>query len=142
MGQHDQTADVSAHRDSFRGETGRAKADRLPEIQTADLSVGEHLLIWRRREGLTQDEAGNRLGISRNHYGEMEREEGRKHTRELPYIGELYSHEKCFIMRRRSGWTIPMCADQAGVSRYWYNLMELGKASPERLVEYWAENEG
>lgn len=145
MGQHDETADVSACGDSFQGETGRAEADRFPEITAGDLTVGEHLLIWRRREGFTQEEAATRHGSSRKFYGKQERSDKPKVDRslgQLPHIGELYSYEKCFIMRRRSGWTIPMCADQAGVSRYWYNLMELGKASPERLVEYWAENAG
>jgi len=142
VGQHDETANVSTCGNSIRGEVGRTKVDYFPEIVSSDLSTGEHLLIWRRREGLTQEEAGIYLGLRRNTYGQLERSEEKKHIPELPFLGEMYSYEKCFIMRRRSGWTIPMCAAQAEVSRYWYNLMELGKVSPERLVAYWVNNEG
>lgn len=141
MGQHDQTSNVSTCRDSVQREAGRTQAHSLPEITTGDLTVGEHLLIWRRREGYTQADAACLLGESRNAYGDRERCDLKSSARMLPFIGDLYSNERCFIMRRRSGWTIPMCADQAGVSRYWFNLMELGKASPERLIQYWIENE-
>lgn len=142
MGQHDSTSDVSKRGDLFRREAGRTEARGLPTIKVRELTVGEHFLIWRRRQDITQEEAGKMLGISRDDYGELERSKATRTTRELPHIGDLYAYEICFIFRRRSGWTIPMCAEQAGVSRYWYNLMELGKASPERLIEYWTENEG
>ena len=142
MGQYDQTSDVSARSDRVRGETGRTETDLFPEIVQANLSLAEKLLLWRRREGLTQREAGKRLEISRNTYGILEREESHKSDLIAAPLGDIRPYEKCFIMRRRSGMTIPMCAEQAGISRYWYNLMELGKASPERLVAYWANNEG
>lgn len=142
MGQHDETPDARTCGDSVQGQAGRPEVDKLPKIEIAELSIGEHMLIWRRRLGLSQSEAGSRLGVSRNTYGNMERDNGRSPSIEMPFLGELYSYETCFIMRRRSGWTMGDCADQAGISRYWFNLMELGKASPERLVEYWVENAG
>ena len=91
---------------------------------------------------MTQEEAAQLLKISRNTYGILEREETHKSSLVAAPLGDITVYEKCFIMRRRNGKTIPMCAEEAGVSRYWYNLMELGKASPERLVDYWAKNEG
>lgn len=142
VGQYDETADVSGSGEGVRGEAGAEGTRELPALAVSELSLGEHLLIWRRREGLTQRGAGARFGLTRKAYGELEREEGQAKSIEKPHLGELFSYEKCFIFRRRSGWTISACADQAGISRYWFNLMELGKASPERLVNYWAENEG
>ena len=141
MEQHDQTTDVSGGRDILREEAGRYKAREILKRAVGEPSINEKLLIWRRREGLSQKKAGDRIGVHRKKYGELERA-GNYHGITVPYIGELYSYEMCFILRKRSGWTISMCADQIGVSRYWYNLMELGKASPERLVQYWIENEG
>ena len=82
------------------------------------------------------------LGMSFNAYKEIERQQTKCSLANMPFIGDLYSHEICFILRRRSGWTIPMCAEQAGVSRYWYNMMEQGKVCPDRLVMYWGEDEG
>ena len=115
---------------------------RIPDLTAADLSLGEHLLIWRRREGYTQPIAADALGISLNSFLDIERNDDKCLSISMPHVGTLYSHEVCFILRRRSGWTIPACAEQAGVSRYWYNLMEQGKACPDRLIQYWGEHEG
>lgn len=142
MGQYDETTNVSTCRDSVHWKTGRSQADRLPALKVTELSIGEHFLIWRRRLGLDQKEAGKFLGMSRHSYGVWELSETKNKPSFFPDIGELFSYEKCFIFRRRAGWTIPMCAEHAGVSRYWFNLMELGKAAPDRLIMYWIENEG
>ena len=107
-----------------------------------ELSPSEHFLIWRRREGLSQKQAALPLGLSQTKLIRIEREDIKDYNGEKPFLGDLYSHEKCFIFRKRSGWTIDRLADEIGVSRYWCNLMELGKAPVERLVDYWAENEG
>lgn len=141
MGQHDKTTDVSGSDDSFREEARRAEARRILEKSVGELNFGEKLTIWRRREGLSQRQAALRYGIGRNKYSELEKVENSK-CLPAPHIEILYSYEMCYILRKRSAWTIADCADQIGVSRYWYNLMELGKASPERLVQYWIENEG
>ena len=141
MGQHDETPDVRGSGDLLREEAGRCQAREILKKSLGELEVSEKLLIWRRREGLSQEEAGTRLGVHRKKYGEIEREPKGKRIN-VPHIGELYSHEICYLLRRRSGLTIPACAEDIGVSRYWYNLMELGKASPERLVKYWIHYEG
>lgn len=113
---------------------------RIPNIAVSSLTLAEHLLTWRRREGYTQPDAAAVLGLHDKTYILIEREQSKETLSEKPLLGDLYSHEICFLLRRRSGWTIPQCAEQAGVSRYWYNLMEQGKVSPDRLVEYWGDD--
>lgn len=142
MGQHDTSSNARVGTEGFREVSTAEGTVRLPEIPVSELTIGEHLLIWRRRERLTQKQAGPILGMGRNAYQAIERQDTKCRLAVMPHIGTLYSHEICFILRRRAGWTIPECAEQAGVSRYWYNLMEQGKASPDRLVIYWGENEG
>lgn len=142
MGQYDPTGDVRMGAEGFREVSTAEGTVRLPDLTVSSLTLGERLLIWRRREGYTQQEAGPVLGMSFNAYKAIERQHTKCHLANMPYIGDLYSHEICFILRRRAGWTIPDCAEQAGVSRYWYNMMEQGKVSPDRLVMYWGENEG
>ena len=143
MEQHDKTSNVSGSRESVHGETRRTGVNRLPALSTSELSIGEYFLVWRRRIGLNQKQAGKLIGMSRHQYCAWEASNAETRPSFFPTLGdELFSHEKCFIFRRRAGWTIPACADQAGVSRYWFNLMELGKVSPDRLIQYWIENEG
>ena len=139
MGQYDTTTDVRMGDPSFREISTTEGSLRLLNVTP---SKAEHLLIWRRRQGMTQPEAASFLSLGLNTYKEIERGTAEYPLKEIPYIGELYSYEICLIMRRRSGWTILMCAEQIGISRYWYNLMEQGKASPETLIRYWSEDEG
>ena len=141
MGQHDETTDVSGGRDLLREDARRTEAREILKRAVGEVSINEKLLIWRRREGLSQRTAGALFGFARKKYGSIERDNDHKRVT-CPHVGELYSYELCLILRKRSGWTISACAEQAGVSRYWYNLMELGKASPETLVQYWIDNEG
>jgi transcriptional regulator with XRE-family HTH domain len=112
---------------------------RIPDLTPSDLSPAEHLLIWRRREGYTQPVAAEVLGISLNSLIGVERKNDNSLFVCVPRIEKLHPHEICFILRRRSGLTIPECAEQAGVSRYWYNLMEQGKVCSDRLFQYWGE---
>lgn len=139
MGQHDKTTDARVGVEGFREIVTAEGTLSLPNVTTQDLTVGEHLLIWRRRHGMKQPEAASFLAMGVNSYKAIERQDTMCRLKEMPHLGELYSYEICFLLRRRSGWTIPRCAEQAGVSRYWYNLMEQGKASPETLIRYWAE---
>jgi len=139
MGQHDTTTDVSLGVEGIREIPTSTGTVRIPEITVSDLTVGEHLLLWRRREGYNQREAPYVIGVSRYLYEKLELGVENTPLKEMPHLSDLFSYEICFIMRRRSGWTIPQCAEQAEVSRYWYNLMEQGKANPETLVKYWSE---
>lgn len=141
MGQYDPTTNALLGIKGFREVSTSERTVRIPDLSVSDLNIGEKLLIWRRREGYTQRQAGPMLGMSFTAYKAIERQETKCGLTDMPFIGDLYSHEICFIFRRRSGWTIPECAEQAGVSRYWYNLMEQGKVCPDRLIEYWGEDE-
>lgn len=141
MGQHDPTRDARMGIEGFREVSTTEGVVRLPDLTVSELTIGEKLLVWRRREGYTQKQAGPVLGMTFNAYKAIERQETKCGLLNQPYIGDIYSHEVCFILRRRSGWTIPMCAEQAGVSRYWYNMMEQGKVSPDKLIKYWGDDE-
>lgn len=142
MGQYDTTTDAQVGFKGFREVSTSERIVRIPDLSVSDLTIGEKLLIWRRREGYTQRQAAAVLAMGITAYSQIERQDTKCHLNNMPHLGDLYSFEICFILRRRSGWTIPMCAEQAGVSRYWYNLMEQGKVSPDRMIEYWGDNEG
>lgn len=134
--------------DASRNETGgdassssgsrQGKAGRLAAI--TNLTPGERLLIHRRRSGESQEATSRRLGMTRNAYGRLERdsEESRITT---PQIGELSADEICLIHRRRSGKTQEECAEELGVTRFWFSLMETGKVSCEDLVAFWGVKE-
>lgn len=139
MGQYDTTSDAPLGDESFREITTSEGTLRLVDITAKELCLSEHLLIWRRRHGLTQPEAASFLAMSVRSYKAVERQDTKCRLTEMPALGEIETYEICFLLRRRSGWTIPMCAEHAGISRYWYNLMEQGKVNPETLVRYWAE---
>ncbi len=126
---------------SFRKITTSEGIVRIPEITVSDLTLGEKLLIWRKRKGFTQKEAAPYLSMSWNFYKEVENGKREIRLTEIPFIGELEANEICLILRKRSGWTINECAEDAGISRYWYNMMEKGKVSPNLLVRYWGEDE-
>ena len=140
MGQYDKTANVSESRNSFREETGRYEANRILTDAIGDLSFCEKLKIWRRREGLSQKQAAEKLKVSKNSYYDLEKS-NTSMTVQSPYIGSLYSHEMCYILRKRKSLTLKECAENIGISRYWCNQMELGKVSSGRLVQYWIKNE-
>lgn len=145
LGQHEQDPNGAGSRDSVQRQDGITASDKLPSLLPAELSFGEYLTILRRRNNLSQRTAARLIGIPRNEFASVEREEIiLKNTSSLflPSLGELEAHEKCLIFRKRSGWTILECANQIGISRYWYNMMELGKAPMDRLIEYWVQNEG
>lgn len=43
------------------------------DFGAAGLTAGERLFLWRRRMGLTQAEASDRIGLTRTAYAEVER---------------------------------------------------------------------
>lgn len=55
---------------------------------------------------------------------------------------DLTQSEICFLLRRRLEKTQKACADEMGISRYWFNMMEQGKAPCKSLVEYWSRHAG
>lgn len=60
-------------------------------------------------------------------------------VRLIPYLRQS---EICFLLRRRLDETQKACADEMGISRYWFNMMEQGKAPCKTLVEYWSRHAG
>jgi transcriptional regulator len=55
---------------------------------------------------------------------------------------ELSETEACFLIRRRLGKTQREDAEELGVSRFWFSMMEQGKAPHKTLVEYWSRYAG
>lgn len=100
------------------------------------------MILYRRRLGISQTQMAALLGIHRETYGRLERGKKVQVEIEQPSLGELSKEEFCFLVRRRSGKTQEECADAMGITRYWFNLMELGKAPSGPLEEYWGNYEG
>jgi DNA-binding XRE family transcriptional regulator len=102
------------------------------------LTVGETLLISRRRSGESQEVIAKRFGMTRNCYGRLERDdEDIRSGITLPELGELTQDEICLILRRRAGRTQEECAEEIGITRFWFNQMETGKVSCSDLVKFW-----
>lgn len=131
MGKHDKTSDDPG--------SGTLYAERIGNGEINDLSEAEKFLIYRRRHGFSQRQAAALTGVHRNTYGRLERGENVERTPVCPSVLPLRQNETCFLYRRRSGWTQQACADDMGITRFWYNLMENGKASSDKLMEYWNE---
>lgn len=106
--------------------------------QLERLSVGERLLIDRRRRGESQGEAAKRQYISHFTYGQAERDFKRANTL-APIIKRLQPHERCLLYRRRVGRTQDDVAKELGVCRWWLNQMERGKVSCDALLWFWEQ---
>lgn len=109
----------------------------MASIDVKGLTAGETLLIARRRSGESQEKWADRHGVTRNFYGRVERDEETCASMPIPELDELTSAEKCLILRRRSGLTQEECAEKIGVTRFWFNQMEIGKVETPVLVEFW-----
>jgi DNA-binding XRE family transcriptional regulator len=77
--------------------------------------------------------------VHRNTYGRLERGDSVEVVPTCPSVLPLLQNEICFLLRRRSEWTQQECADNMGITRYWYNLMENGRVNSDPLMEYWNE---
>ncbi len=99
------------------------------------LSVGERLIIARRRRKETQEDAGKVVGRSAFTYGQWEREAV---DRPLPRsVGRLRMYERCLLYRRRVGTSQGDVARQIGRARDWVIQMECGKVPCDELLSYW-----
>ena len=130
MGQHDET-----------GNDSRVDAllpERPGDGETIVLSEGERALIYRRRMGFNQKQMAAISGVKRRRYGEMETR-GSNTLAIVAIVEPITGAERCLILRRRSGWTQQACADLMGITRYWYNLMENGRAPSTKLEAFWNE---
>lgn len=52
-------------------------------------------------------------------------------------IGKLEPHERCVLMRRRTGYTQKRVAKELKVCRWWLNQMETGRIDCTPLTDYW-----
>jgi len=107
-----------------------------------ELSNCELLLINRLRSGLTQEQAADALDMTRNQYGLLERNETACVNGKFQFVSKedilpLNDGEHCLILRRREDKTQEECADEMGITRFWFNQMEQGKAPSQPLIEHW-----
>lgn len=94
------------------------------------------MLIDRRRRRENQHQAAARLGIPFSAY--QERELDKLDSRDLaPKIETLEANERCFLYRRRAGFTQARVARELGCCRWWLNQMERGVAPVDDLICYW-----
>lgn len=113
------------------------EVDSVASFDLKGLTLGEQLLIARRRSGESQETVARRLGMTRNVYGRVERDDEDVSGIPVPELGELTQDEICLILRRRSGLTQEECAEKMGCTRFWFNQMETGKVSSAELVKFW-----
>ena len=110
-------------------------------ISATDLSPGERLEVWRRRNGLTQLEAAARCGLSHNAYKRFERGEAPGMPEPLAIsLGRLSAGEQCRILRRREGLTLEEVQELSGFHRKWVHRIETGQRNPATtaaLVGFW-----
>lgn len=104
-------------------------------LLTSNLTAAERMIIWRRRQEMSQDRAAKHWGVSPWEYRLWEN--GERSSQPPVKLGRLEDHEACFIARRRAGMTRLEMAKAIGMSHYPITQMERGRTSPERLVEYW-----
>ena len=107
-----------------------------------ELTPREKLNLHRRRLGFSQEQMAALFGIHRETYGRIERGQVPQVDDVVDDLGGLLDHEKCYILRRRSGRTQIECAQEMGVTRFWFNQMEIGKVSCEPLIEFWRSHAG
>jgi hypothetical protein len=107
----------------------------IKDVADFRATPGENLLIWRRRQGLTQDFAATMFKVSVDRYQDWETDRstlGRPKKRQVLKIFEI-----CFLKRRRSGMTQAQVASSVGVCKFWIVKMEVGEANINRLRDYW-----
>lgn len=142
MGQDDSTADDRISRPVYAEKTGQRSSTEFHSLEIRDLTLQECMILYRRRLEISQSQMAALFGVHREKYGMFERGEISELKADRPALGSLQEHEKCFIFRRRSGWTQESCAEIMGVTRYWFNLMEQGKAPCDLLKKFWGQDAG
>lgn len=103
---------------------------------TEELTKGERLHIARRRLGLTQNQMSKRVKATVGSYRKWELGEL---TKDCPVVGvgKLKDYERCFLLRKRHGYSLGELALEMGTCRWWISQMEKGEAPIDRLIEYW-----
>lgn len=101
------------------------------------LTLGEQLLLHRRRHGRNQREEAELRQVSLSRYSRWERdlEPGPK----VLLKGSLAPYERCLLYRLRAGFTQARVATELGVCRHWVHKMETGEADCTKLACYWEQ---
>lgn len=102
-----------------------------------ELTPGEKLMIWRRRQGWNQATAAEHFGISifALKLAEYDKKGDIAKFRDIPFT--LRNYEKCVIYRKRSGKTQPEIGVLIGIGREWLRMQELGEVSCNKLLAWW-----
>jgi DNA-binding XRE family transcriptional regulator len=136
--EYDSAGNAGERSSASASRTGPRKVNPVASFDLEGMTVGERLLIARRRSNESQETVARQLGLTRNVYGRLERDDEDLHSGiSLPELGELSQEEICVLLRRRAGLTQEECADKIGVTRFWFNQMETGKVSCADLVKFW-----
>ena len=92
---------------------------------------------------MSQQEMADFCGITRNFYGEVERDQMECSNLGSSSVEPLKLNEKMLLARRRAELTQGEVAKEIGVTRYWLNQMEIGAASvSEDLLKFWEARYG
>lgn len=100
-----------------------------------DLTQSERLIVYRRREGLTQKQMAKKLGMSLRAYRACE--VSSQPCDFDPEMEFVKTHEMCYLLRIRKRWSLEAGAKRVGVSRWWLRRMERGDAPVARLKSFW-----
>lgn len=104
----------------------------MDTITLESLTSQEKAILYRRRNGLTQKEHAAEIGCHRSSIVRNKREM----NIELEGLSQL---EKCFLKRKRLNMTQRECARLMGITRYWFNQMELGRVAHKPLLDFWGK---
>lgn len=106
-----------------------------------ELTPQEMLIIDRRRNGLNQKEAAKKFNVSLTTYSRWERGivPFNRNICNKVRFSQLSAREKCFIYRKRCNMTLWDVAKQLKLSKYYVNLMELGKVDCDVLIWFWEQ---
>ena len=104
-------------------------------LSTSNLTPAERMIIWRRRNDMSQTAAAVHLKVSPWTYRLWEN--GERSDQPNVVIGKLHEYEACFIQRRRLAMTRKECAKQVGISPWWLTNMERGRIDAQRLIDFW-----
>jgi DNA-binding XRE family transcriptional regulator len=118
-----------------------------PRRTKADLDIfvtlPEKLLLWRRRNKITQEKAAKQFKVPSFDYKLMEYGQLQlpKHIIHRTFDEfewkYLFAHEQCFLYRRRCKMTQAQVALEMGICRDWMRQMETGKIDCTALCNYW-----
>jgi len=105
------------------------------------INNSEKLFLERRRDGLSQAEVADKLGVSQTTYAKREKFPFRTSDTENEYM-KVKVNEACVVLRRRESMKQIDIAKRLGVCRYTVNKMEKGQVDCARLAQLWQDYSG